>query len=101
MYSLFNKLLHLDIEQLNQLKRNKELLITHPDKDTEIVLMDRKDYIHKVLAILSKNNNLAALDKEKYKTKMQLTGIIRKLKSGQLISEKVHDSIPPTGSIIP
>ena len=51
-----------------ELSRNKELVISKPDKGNEVVLLDRKDYDRKMLEILNDEEKFTKLpDVDAYK----------------------------------
>ena len=93
---------HLDA--LKNLQNNDDILISRPDKGTGIVLMNRKDYIDKMNALLSDTTKFKKMDMEKDKTaqiEKSLTRLIRQLKQKQLIDSSDFDRIRPTGTTFP
>ena len=58
--------MHLDA--LNELKRNKDVVVCRPDKGTGIVLSDRREYVSKLISILSDQTKFTQTPSKKDKT---------------------------------
>nr|CAH8870044.1 unnamed protein product [Trichobilharzia regenti] len=83
---------------------NEEIMLIHPDKSGGIVIMNRKDYISKMLTILSDESKFTKPANEKNLTEQieqKLTDILRKLKNESFITNETFESLRPSGSNIP
>ena len=92
------------IDALKELKDNKDIIITKPDKGAGIVLLNKLDYIEKMETILADEHKFSCLRNEKDKTasiEQQITKCLKSFKDEGILSEVVYESIRPTGSVIP
>uniref|UniRef100_A0A0X3NUX1 Reverse transcriptase (RNA-dependent DNA polymerase) n=1 Tax=Schistocephalus solidus TaxID=70667 RepID=A0A0X3NUX1_SCHSO len=92
------------MEKLKELRQNKDVLITRPDKGMGVVLMDRTDYIMKLEAILSDKKKFIKTEKEKDRTdelEAQLTDCLKRLQTEGLISENDLERLRPVGTHVP
>ena len=53
-----------DIKRLEELGKNRNLVITSPDKGRGVVIMDRSDYNRKMHALLSDQSKFRKIDSE-------------------------------------
>ncbi|CAH8586016.1 unnamed protein product [Dicrocoelium dendriticum] len=93
---------HLDA--LKELKRNEEIVLCKPDKGAGIVLLDRKDYIDKLTAILSDETKFACIEGERDRTEQvetQITKSLQELRTKGYISDALYDSLKPSGTSVP
>ena len=95
---------HLDA--LHQLKSNKELVITKPDKGTGVVLLDKQDYVAKMMSILNDSTKFeriggCAEHDNTGKRERALQAFLLRLKKDNQITQEVYNRIRPTGSIRP
>ena len=86
-----------------QLRNNKDIIITKPDKGSGVVILNRTDYINKMSVILDDTNTFTSLgpvdthDKTKRnETKLQdyLLGLVKKKK----LTNETYKVVRPTGS---
>ena len=88
------------------LRNNNSIIISRPDKGGGIVILDRSDYINRMMTILSDNTKFVkrgAVDKYD-----RTEGLVRKIRKeltrlleAKTITEEVHNFIHPTGSQTP
>ncbi|CAF3862070.1 unnamed protein product, partial [Rotaria sp. Silwood1] len=84
---------------LKQLKHDKSIIVTRPDKGRGIVLLDRNDYISKMNAILSDTTKFSSrFDDPTIQRERRLTTLLRRLKKDGHITEEFYDMARPTGS---
>ncbi|MGL5707589.1 MAG: hypothetical protein ACRDDF_04915, partial [Aeromonas sp.] len=99
-----NKLLKREhLEAIKELRGNKDILITRPDKGDGIVIMNKSDYVEKLNNILSDRNKFQPLTtKDNCSTiEKQLTDCLKKLKNQNIISEAQLVKLKPTGTNTP
>ncbi|CAH8860275.1 unnamed protein product, partial [Trichobilharzia szidati] len=102
--SLRNVLSKEHRKQLKELKDNENLIITRPDKGSGIVLMNKSDYLNKLLVILSDEKKFQKQSPQKdptEQTELQLTKILKKMKDESVISSKLYEQLRPSGSTTP
>ncbi|KAA3678612.1 uncharacterized protein DEA37_0003891 [Paragonimus westermani] len=102
--STYGLLTRSHFEELTALKNDRSIMISRPDKGAGIVLLNRDDYIPKMMIILSDSKNFqkdksgkdktVAIEKESLRT-------LRRLKQADCISAHVFERIRPTGTRIP
>ena len=91
---------------IRELKNNTDLVITRPDKGTGIVLMDRKDYVVKMMDILGDETKFECLgrcedaDGTALNESALQAFLYRKMKEKKL-SEDEYERIRPSGSTRP
>ena len=93
-------------DAIHQLKKDKDLLITRPDKGNAVVLLQRKDYISKMQSILSQQdkfirigpaaNNDTTLQQERALQALLLRAVKRKE-----LTREIYEKIRPVGSSRP
>ena len=91
-----------ELKELKQLSKNKEIIVTKPDKGQGVVLMNKTDYNNKVLNVLNdhtkfteiKDNCLALI----IKIEDKLNRLLRKLKNLEIIDNSTFSSLYATGS---
>ena len=97
---------HLTREHLTaigQLKRNKHVIITRPDKGNGVVLLDREDYVRKMNVILQDKSkfellgNADELDRTVQQERALQAFLLRAKNKGD-IREDVYERIRPSGS---
>ncbi|BHF85905.1 hypothetical protein SprV_1002908000 [Sparganum proliferum] len=92
------------VEKLKELRENKDILVTRPDKGTGVVIMNRSDYVAKIQAILSDEKKFRKGDKEKDCTEeveTKLTDCLRRLHTGGHISDRDLEQLRSVGTHIP
>ena len=91
-----------EFKALLNLSKNKNIIITRPDKGNGIVIMNKQDYHSKMYDILNDQTKFKAVDGNIYKNTIKLENrvwtFLRKLKSNQVINLKQYDILKPTGS---
>ena len=91
---------------LHELRANKYIVITRPDKGTGTVVMDRDDYIAKMMTILEDRSKFQCLgscddnDKTGLHERALQAFLLRQCKEGE-ISREIYDRIRPSGSVRP
>ena len=94
-----NNLSKEEVKLLSQLGKNKKLVITKADKGNAIVIQDRKDYVDKVLKILSDKTKFSLLEEDPtIKREAALQKKLLGLKNGGKISDEDYKKIRPVGS---
>ncbi|KAA3677925.1 uncharacterized protein DEA37_0007683 [Paragonimus westermani] len=91
-------------QELDDLRRNNDILLSKPDKGAGIVLMDKLTYMQKMTNILSDSSKFSSPLNEKDKTdaiEKSISRTVRKLKQQGLIDSATFERIRPTGTIIP
>ena len=92
------------IEELRILQKNKDLIMTRPDKGSGIVLLNKEEYISKMNKILCDEKKFSHDPKDKDKTAViekQLTKILKQMLDDSIIDKDLYDKLRPTGSTIP
>ena len=94
------------IAALRELRNNKEIIITRPDKGNGTVLMNKTDYIARMMEILgdeTKFECLGGCDKHDRTAQIERAlqaYLLQQRKAGE-ISNEIYDRIRPTGSVRP
>ena len=94
------------IAALRELRNNKEIIITRPDKGNGTVLMNKTDYIARMMEILgdeTKFECLGGCDKHDRTGQIERAlqaYLLQQRKAGE-ISNEIYDRIRPTGSVRP
>ncbi|KAA3676016.1 uncharacterized protein DEA37_0010896 [Paragonimus westermani] len=91
-------------QELNDLRRNNDILSSKPDKGAGIVLMDRSTYMQKMANILSDSPKFINPLNEKDRTdaiEKSTSRTVRNLKQQGLIESATFERIRPAGTIIP
>ena len=92
-----------ELSALNNLCRNKDLIISRPDKRNGVVILNRQDYVCKVYSILEDASKFSPMDKDFLeicqKRENKLIRFIRdSLLKKKLISNTVYQDLFPSGS---
>ena len=92
-----------EIAALNELCRNKNIVIIRPDKGNGVVILNRVDYVNKVLTLLGDRSEFSKLDGDALelclKREIKLMRLLRdKLLKENRISEEVYQQLCPSGS---
>ena len=91
---------------LLKLSKNKDLIISKPDKGSGIIILDRKDYVEKMLSILSDETKFRlAGNQDIYKISRTIETRVRNYLRDQVlkpgyISESEYKKLYPNGSHI-
>jgi hypothetical protein len=84
---------------LKDLRKDKSIIITRPDKGRGVVIMDKNDYISKMNAILSDRSKFNPLFVDPtLQRENSLKRLLLRLKNEHLISDAFHNTARPTGS---
>ena len=79
---------------LEKLRRNKDIVITRPDKGNGFVVMDRVIYNQQMYALLSDKNKFKKLSEDPAKFReRQLQRYLRELKKKQFLDDATYDHI--------
>ena len=81
---------------LEKLRRNKDIVVTRPDKGNGVVVMDRVIYNQQIYALLSDKNKLSE-DLTKLR-EGQLQRYLRELKNKQFLDDATYERIYQSGS---
>ena len=81
---------------LEKLRRNKDIVVTRPDKENGVVVMDRVIYNQQMYALLSDKNKLSE-DLTKLR-EGQLQRYLRELKNKQFLDDATYERIYQSGS---
>ena len=98
-----NPLTPQHMQALKDFLSRDDILITRPDKCSEIVILNKTDYIEKMSAILSDESKFLMTNENDYtkKVESQLTECLKRLKDNGCISKTEFDNLKPTGTHIP
>ena len=94
------------MKTLNDLKRNKDIIITRPDKGRATVVLHKTDYVDKMMTILTDEAKFQKLgptqDHDRtFKIETELQNYLKSLLHNQEISETAFNSSAPIGSTRP
>ena len=93
-------------QAINELRRNKDVVILRPDKGNGVVILNREDYVEKMDAILNQGGKFERLGcVEKFDNTLQheraLQAFLLRALKKQDISKEVYERIRPVGSTRP
>ena len=93
-------------QAIKALRSNDDILITKPDKESGVVIMNKTDYIFKMESILHDEFKFKALgpvhsNDNTAKLESQLQRRLLKLHKDDLLPPGVYEAIRPTGSLRP
>ena len=84
---------------LRNLRKNKDIVITKPDKGNGIVILDRKLYNNAIEEIISDTSKFEKLNEDPtLKREASLQRFLRKLKQKNFFNEIEYDKLYPSGS---
>ena len=84
---------------LRNLRRNKEIIITKPNKGNGVVILNRKLYDNAIEKIISDTSKFEKLDEDPtLKREALLQRFLRKLKQKRVFNENEHNKLYPSGS---
>ena len=84
---------------LRNLRWNKDIFITKPDKGNGVVIFDRELYNNAIQEIISKTSKFEKLNKvSTLKDEASLQRFLGKLKQKNFFNENVYDKLYPSGS---
>ena len=84
---------------LQNLKRNKSIVILKPDKGNAVVIMDRSVYNQQIYNILSDGTKFSKLSVDPTFTRQtKLQNFLRRIKNFGLFSDSVYEHIYPSGA---
>ena len=90
------------IDALKELSRNKDLVITQPDKGTGVVLMNKMDYIRKMEDILQDTSKFVISEENLFKSVIKLEDkhnrLMDTLFKNNIIDGKTKDLLKASGS---
>ena len=92
-----------DLDLLKKLGSNKNIIITRPDKGNGVVLLDRFDYVNKMLNVLSDHTKFEKVDcpnryKLIYKIEDRINRFLSKLKNSKVLSQEHYSELYVSGS---
>ena len=86
---------------LRNLRKNKDIVITKPDKGNGVVILDRKLYNNAIEEIISDTSKFEKLSEDPtLKDEASLQRLLRKLKQKNFFSEIEYDTFYPSGSAL-
>ena len=84
---------------LRNLRKNKDIVITKPDKGNEVVILDRKLYHKAIEEIISDTSKFEKpIEDPTFKREALLQRFLRKLKQKNLFNKIEYDKLYPSGS---
>ena len=84
---------------LRNLRKNKDIVITKPDKGNGVVILDRKLYNNAIEEIISDTSKFEKLNEDPtLKREASLQRFLRKLKQKYVFNEIEYDKLYPSGS---
>ena len=84
---------------LRSLRKNKDIIITKPDKGNGVVILDRKLYNNAIEEIISDTSKFEKLNEDPtLKREASLQRFLRKLKQKNFFNENEYDKLYPSGS---
>ena len=84
---------------LRNLRKNKDIVITKPDKGNGVVILDRKLYNNAMEEIISDSSKFEKLNEDpSLKREASLQHFLRKLKQKNFFYEIEYDKLYPYGS---
>ena len=84
---------------LNRLKKNKDIVITYPDKGNGVVILDRKKYDDSIDGLISDTTKFKKLkDDVTLQREGKLQRFLRTLKKKGFFEDSIYDGIYPKGS---
>ena len=94
------------LKALNELRKNKDLVITRPDKGRASVVMNYSDYVDKMMTILSDATKFQELgpvfsNDKTASSEASLNKFFGELRTSGEITDKLFESIRSTGAIRP
>src|SRR5215469_1490602 len=91
-----------DRDLLKSLGRRKDLVILKPDKGNGVVLLNKNDYINKMMEILSDQNKFCSSDESQFKIIFRLEDrvnrFLKQLLDSKIIHHNTYNSLYSTGS---
>ena len=84
---------------LRNLRKNKDIVITKPNKGNGVVILDRKPYDNAIQEIISDTSKFEKLNEDPIlKREASLQRFLSKLKQKNVFNENVYDKLHPSGS---
>ena len=84
---------------LRNLRKNKDIVITKPDKGNGVVILDRKLYDNAIQELISDTSKFEKLNGDPtLKREASLQRFLRKLKQKSFFNENEYDKLYPSGS---
>ena len=84
---------------LRNLRKNKDIVITKPDKGNGVVILDRKLYDNAIQELISDTSKFEKLNEDPtLKREASLQPSLRKLKQKNFFNENEYDKLYPSGS---
>ena len=84
---------------LRNFRKNKDIIITKPDKGNGVVILDRKLYDNAIQELISDTSKFEKLNEDPaLKSEASLQRFLRKLKQKNFFTENEYDKLYPSGS---
>ena len=91
-----------DLETLNNLKNDKSIVILKFDKGNGVVILDKSDYIKKMLVILNDKDKFVQVDSyDVIKHESSVQNKLKYLVDQNKFNKDVYNKIRPRGSVVP
>ena len=91
-----------ELSALHNLCNNKNIVILRPDKGNGVVILNKTDYISKIMNILSDTSKFQPIVIDKTKVIRQnedkLTNLLRNMLKSKVIDQALFDKLKPIGS---
>ena len=82
----------------NYLRKNKDIIITKPNKGNGVVILDRKIYHNAIQKIISDTSKFEKLNEDQTLTREASLRFLRKLKQKNFFNEIEFDKLYPSNS---
>ena len=84
---------------LRNLRKNKDMVVTRPDKGNGVVILDQQSYDNAIQEIISDTSKFKKLNEyPTLKREASLQRFLRKLKQKNVFNENEYDKLYPSGS---
>jgi len=85
---------------LHKLKKNKDIVITKPDKGSGVVVLNREEYNKGIYEVILDKRKFKKLEKDlTLQREGQLQRFLRKLKKDGFLNDDIYNDIYPNGSL--
>ena len=92
-----------DLDLLKKLGDNKNIVVTKPDKGNGVVLIDRSDYVNKMLSILNDSTKFEKIEEPSrykliFRIEDRINRFLSKLKKLKVVSDELYNDLYVSGS---
>ena len=85
---------------LRNLRKNRDIVITKPDKGNGVVILDRKLYDKAIQELISDTSKFEKLNEDSTLKREASLRFLRKLKQKNFFNENEYDKLYPSGSAL-